>query len=177
VDYSKAEAHIGDTPFSAWYPLFGETYGVAFCGECKSEYVIDKSGLEPRVVWPLPGTEVPKHVPGEVSRALVDAKKVHSVGADIAALLAARTALIRFQRQQKISKRDELIQKGVVTPVLAGQAHEVRLWANVTGHDDVVSEPSALDVEQLLAYMDLLFETIYVQPEKLAALVKKRTGK
>jgi hypothetical protein len=61
--------------------------------------------------------------------------------------------------------------------VLAGQAHEVRLWANVTGHDDVVSEPSALDVEQLLAYMDLLFETIYVQPEKLAALVKKRTGK
>jgi hypothetical protein len=51
------------------------------------------------------------------------------------------------------------------------------LWANVTGHDDVVSEPSALDVEQLLAYMDLLFETIYVQPEKLAALVKKRTGK
>jgi len=51
----------------------------------------------------------------------------------------------------------------------------VRLWANATGHDDVPPDmPAAGDVDELLAYMDLLFDTIYVQPEKLRRLQQKR---
>ncbi len=174
LDDAKAEAHAGDNPMRAWYSLYGDRYGIAVCDECNHEYVIEYPANLRTVVWPLPGVDVPEQVPPDVGRVLVDAKKAHSVGAETAALLAARTALVRMQRQQKTSKLDDLIAKGVITPVLAGQAHEVRLWANATGHEDVASEPSAEDVEQLLAYMDLLFETIYVHPEKLAALKKKR---
>ncbi|MGA7871013.1 MAG: DUF4145 domain-containing protein [Candidatus Binatus sp.] len=173
MDYDKGEAHMGDAPFKAYYPLFGETYGVALCDECSNEYVVIISG-PPRIVWPLPGVEVPKQIPGEVSRPLIEAKKAHGVSAETAALLAARTALVRMQRQQKISKIDDLIEQGVITPVLAGQAHEVRLWANATGHEDLTTDPSGDDVEHLIAYIDLLFETIYVHPERLAALKKKR---
>ena len=61
---------------------------------------------------------------------------------------------------------------------MAGQANELRLWANVVGHEDMSPDaPSLEDVEQLLSYVDMLFDAVYVQPARLAALQAKRDGK
>src|SRR5271170_1358335 len=75
LDDPKAEAHMDDTPMRAWYPLYGDRYGIASCDECNRQYVIEDPARGQRVVWPLPGIEVPKQVPPDVSRVLIDAKK------------------------------------------------------------------------------------------------------
>ena len=92
----------------------------------------------------------------------------------MAALLAARTALIRMQREQECSKIKDLVDKGKITQLLWGQADEVRQWANATGHDEDPPTPSKEDGEQLLGYIELLFDTLYVQPVRLLALKQKR---
>jgi hypothetical protein len=56
-----------------------------------------------------------------------EAKKAHSFGLESCPLLAARTALIRMQRQQECKGIEDLVDKGAVTPFLVRQANEVRL--------------------------------------------------
>ncbi|HEV2173167.1 MAG TPA: hypothetical protein VGR71_06360 [Nitrospira sp.] len=63
LDDAKTEAHMGDHRMVASYPLHGQTYGIAFCEECNREYMIENPERDPRVIWPLPGIEVPKEVP------------------------------------------------------------------------------------------------------------------
>jgi hypothetical protein len=127
-------------------------------------------------VWPSPEITVAKEIPDEIARLIVEAKKGHAIGAETAALLAARTALIRMLRDQGCSSFKELVDKHKLTPLLYGQADEIRLWGNVIGHEDVPADtPKAQDVEQLLAYLDEVLEMLYVQPARLQELREKRS--
>ncbi len=158
---------------TAFFQLIGDDYTVAECVECHREFVTDSKSKAS--IWPLARVTVPQEMPENIRRMLTEAKTAHAVGAETAALLAARTALIRLQRHEECSKINGLVEKGMITKFLADQANEVRLWANVTAHEEVSdSVPASEDVEQLLQYMDVLFDTIYVQPAKLKALQSKR---
>ena len=120
---------------------------------------------------------VAEDIPEKIAAVFIEAKKAHAVGAETAALLAARTALIRTQREQDVSSIKELADAGKITPLLYRQADEVRLWANVTAHEDIQEDtPEPEDVSQLLEYLELLFDTLYVQPAKLAKLSERRTN-
>ena len=163
----------GGTPLQVYYPLVGNAYMIASCADCSKEFVVLRE--DTTVIWPLPQIQAQEEIPEEVRKALIEAKTAHAVRADIASLLAARTALIRMQRREKCSKINELADQGKITRLLADQANEVRLWANAMGHDEVAPDaPSRDDVEQLLEFMDLLFDTLYVQPEKLRIVRERR---
>lgn len=175
--YSETTATIfGSTnTMVAFFEMADGTYRLVCCAECGKDFIADNAGKA--VIWPLHGSSVPDEVPAVVRSAVVEAKRAHAVGAETAALLTARTALIRLQRDQKCKGIDDLVDRGVITRRLAEQAHEVRLWANVTGHEDVPDGvPAPEDVDQLLAYLDILLNTIFVQPAKLTALKDKRAN-
>jgi hypothetical protein len=126
---------------------------------------------------PTPTIEVASEIPDSVRRAFLEAKRAHAAGLDIASLLAARTAMLRMQREQKCEGIDDLAGKGVITRFLAQQAHEIRLWGNLFAHEDPAADIlSAHDVTQLLGFLELLFDTVYVQPAKLNELKDKRAG-
>jgi hypothetical protein len=173
MDEKLGAVKPGNGRFYASYMLRSSGYTIVDCVNCSKEFIAQN--VPPQVIWPIPMVRVPSEIPEGVRRAFVEAKRAHAVGADVPALLGARTALTRMQREQGCSRIDELAEHGKISRLLAGQANELRRWANMTGHEDV-DNPSPEDVEQLLSYMDLLFDAVYVQPAKLAALQAKRDG-
>ncbi len=160
------------------YKLSSSNYRIIGCLQCHKEFVVTNA-YPPVVVHPDQKTsvEVAPEIPKNIGRVLFEAKQVHTMGAETASLLAARTALIRMQREQQCNGIDELATRGVITRFLADQAHEIRLWANALGHEDVSPDiPTQEDVGQLLMFLDLLFDTIYVQPVRLRQLQTKRAS-
>jgi uncharacterized protein DUF4145 len=167
-----------DSSLYVRYRVTSVTYRIVQCLKCVTEFVV-KHGLPLKVVYPEPdlNVETPKEIPEGVRSVLIEAKKAHLSNLETASLLAARTALIRMLRERASSGIDDLADKGVITQFLAEQAHEIRLWANAVGHDDIPADlPNSEDVDQLLGFLDLLFDSIYVQPAKLATLRAKRPG-
>jgi hypothetical protein len=158
------------------YPVVAYPYRIVECLQCNKKFVIESAPAD-RVVHPVsePNLEPAPEIPETVRRVLLEARKAHVNGLEVCSILAARTALIRMQRQQKCQGIDDLATKGAITQFLAKQAHEIRLWGNMTAHDDVpVDHPEAEDVVQLLTFLEVLFDAIYVQPERLAKLKEKR---
>ena len=62
-----------------------------------------------------------------------------------------------------MSSLKELSDSGTISGMLYGQADEVRLWANMVGHDDFDEEAVAREaVSELVAYIEALLNAIYV---------------
>jgi hypothetical protein len=157
------------------FPVRSMQYSVIRCEDCNREFVVETA--PPNATWPNRKIEIAADIPEPIRGAVKNAKQAHAVGAELAALLAARTALTRLQREQSSTSLKELSESGKITRILYAQADEVRLWANMVGHDDVEpDQPSAEDVEHLLGYLDLIIEAIYLQPAKLQSLQAKRTA-
>jgi hypothetical protein len=162
-------------PLYVSYPIRSMQYSVVRCEECNREFVVEN--VPPNVTWPNRKVEISTDVPEPIRSAVKNAKQAHAVGAELAALLAARTALTRLQREQSSASLKELFESGKITRILYGQADELRLWANMVGHEDVEpDQPSGEDVEHLLGYLDLIIEAVYLQPAKLQSLQTKRAA-
>ena len=151
-------------------------YIVALCGNCQARFIVEEEDYyHQRVVWPLPNVALDQNIPESLREAVVDAQKAHSIGAELAALMAARTALIRLQREQEVQSIKELVDAGKLTATLYAQADEVRLWANIQGHEDV--EPGSIDsedVEELLSYLQAVLQVLYIEPNRLRKRQEKR---
>jgi len=152
-------------------------YAVLECQSCNNWFVAakEKYGGEWSAVYPVPHMSVAEEIPEPIKSEFEEAQLCFAVGAYRGCLLVCRTALIDMQREQKISGLDELVSKGIISATLLGQAHEVRLWANIIGHELVLPEEIEKDdVEHLLDYLRIILDTVYVQPKRLSALSQKR---
>jgi hypothetical protein len=167
-----------ETNLYVYYELRGVKFTITVCTECREQLVVENYSIRnsaPRVVAPLPEPMIPSEIPENVRKVFKEAMQAHHIGADTASLLAARTALIRTLRDQGCSRIDDLAKQRKITPLLAEQANEARRWANLMGHDDVPADfPAGEDANQLLLYLEFLFDVIYVQPAKLKVLKVKR---
>jgi len=151
-------------------------FAILECMSCRKHFVACKkaSNAEWDVVYPLPIRAAPDNLPPGVARAFREAALCFAVEAYGGCLLMARTALIRLQREQKVSKLQELSDQGKISNSLYRQADEVRLWANLVGHEDVPDVVEKEDCEELLAYLEELLHAIYTAPAKLNRLTEKR---
>ena len=157
------------------FGAFFQQYAILDCEACGKRFVAAKSDDDRWVtVYPISQATVDEEIPEPIKSEFLEANLCFAVGAYRGCLLVCRTALIEMQREQKVSSIKDLIENGIITPMLHKQADQVRLWANTVGHEVVVNDISREDAEQLLAYVRILFDNIYVQPKKLAALSQKR---
>ena len=155
--------------------IFGHGYMITLCPNCEQRFVVESKEGSYRAVWPVSTVRAQREVAKPVAEALVDAKKSHAIGAELASLLAARTALVRLQRDENVSSLRELVAAGKLSEVLYRQADEVRLWANVEGHEDVPpGAVRAADVDELLEYLDTVIRVIYVDPARLKKRQERR---
>jgi hypothetical protein len=162
IDYSAARPHVA----------------VIKCQACDSLFVISKEyghygDWEP--VWPLQISPVPPDIPEPVRSALAEALLCLAVRAFGGCLLMCRTVIIRLQREQKVKSLQDLKDKGSISQQLYGQADEVRLWANMVGHEDYPAD--AVDSEtcqELVGYVRSLLEAVYVQSARQAKLRERR---
>jgi len=124
-------------------------------------------------VYPLPHRSVPKEIPEPIKSQFEEACLCFEVNAYTGCLLMCRTALFSLQREQKANLQ-ELTGQGLISKFLYDKSNEVRLWANIFGHEDVPAPVLREDAEQLLVYAEALLNAIYVEPKLLSDLTDKR---
>lgn len=149
-------------------------YAILKCEACGERFVANKTG-DWVAVYPVPNSAVAEEIPDPVNSEFQEANLCFAVGAYRGCLLVCRTALIDMQREQGVKSFKELVEeKGIISPTLYKQADEVRLWANTIGHEAIVGDIEQDDVEQLLNFVKILFDTIYVNTKKVTDLAQKR---
>lgn len=153
------------------------THAIVACQACERPFTVElwSAGVVRRV-WPLRSRSAPEHVPPKVAEAYNNARLARAVGADLAALMAARTVIVRMLRDKLAAQLRELAERQLLTPALYGAADQVRLWAGVAGHDDIESgELKADEVLSVLDYLHLVLEAVYTHPEEAARLAQRTT--
>lgn len=160
----------------AEYP-YKVDYGIFQCQACGERFVAKKQEYVDEdwvVAYPLPHKLVAEEIPEPIKSQFGEAQICFAVGTYLGSLLVCRTALIAVQRDTGVTSLKELKEKGLISNILYKQADEVRLWANMVGHEDIPGKVARNDCEQLLAYMEALLYAIYVEPKRLADLSQKR---
>jgi len=161
-DGSESEPHVN--------------YAIVECQACFKFFIAKGTGDLSRgwsAVYPLSHRSVAKEIPEPIRNQFEEACLCFAVSAYTGCLLMCRTALINLQRQQKANLQ-ELTDKGSISKFLYAESNEVRLWANLFGHEDVPPSVSREDAEQLLVYTETLLNAIYVEPKRLSDLTDKR---
>lgn len=181
VGYSdKTETRWGQVKISAivphdagWSP---QAYAILVCQSC-GEYIIakkERSSDDWYAVYPITHKTIAEEIPEHIKGVYEEANLCFSIDAYGACLLMSRTTLISMQREQDVKNLNELKEKGAISNTLLKQANQVRLWANMVGHEDIIPEDiTKEDCEQLLAYLNALLDAIYVQPVKLTNITSK----
>ncbi len=89
--------------------------------------------------------------------------------------MAGRTVLIRMMRDKEVANFKEMVDARIITPALYGAAEQIRLWADVVGHEDIGID--ALDedeVRDLLDYLGTVLEAVYTHQARVDRFVEKR---
>lgn len=147
---------------------------VVSCGACGEDFVARDHGGRTEALWPLSVPPLPEHLPPKIAEAYQDARLALAADARIGALMAGRTALIRVLRNKEASTFRQLVERGIITQALYGGADQLRLWANIVGHEDVEVETlEHEEVTTVLDYLGIVLEAIYTHQGTVNLLVAK----
>ena len=159
-----------DPPVRARYSVTTLGISAVECRACGLPFVV----VGDRAVWPLTSPPAPEFVPEKVKEAYEDARLAHAAGANIGALMAARTALFRFLRDKQAASLKELVERQIITPAIYGGVDQLRLWAAVAGHDDIdVDTFDAQEVEDILDYLATALEAVYTHQARVDKYVRR----
>lgn len=124
--------------------------------------------------------------PAHIQAAADEAFKCSSIGADMAAILMARTSLEAAAKDKGITngnlveKIKSLADAGHVRPRVADAADGIRRFGNDMAHGDIQVEVTPEDASQVLALLRIVLQDIYQMDAVLAAvgvsLEKRKAG-
>lgn len=154
----------------ARYSITVGAVSVVTCGACERYFVVRGE----RAVWPLTSPPAPASVPEKVKEAYEDARRAHAAGANIGALMAARTVLIRFLRDKQVKNFKQLVDNQVITPAIYEGVDQLRLWAAIAGHDDIdIDTFDDQEVEDILDYLATALEAAYTHQARVDEYVRR----
>ena len=158
------------SPLDVHCPITVHGISVIECGACSQCFVV----AGPRAVWPLTSPQAPDSVPEKVKEAYEDARRAHAASANIGALMAARTTLIRFLRDKQANNFKELLEKQLITPAIYGGVDQLRLWAAIAGHEDIAIDTfDDQEVEDMLDYLATALEAAYTHQARVDEYVRR----
>jgi len=156
-------------------------FAVLECQSCNNQFIAAKSkyGTEDWIpVYPIPrGKTAADGIPEVIALALNEAYLCFAVEAFKASVAMCEVALEHLWREQRACNLKDLVDRDVISKKLFSQADEVRRWANIVKHEFILDPVSKEEAEQLLGYMGVLLDHVYVEPRKLADLTEKRKRK
>jgi len=166
------------------YPIFlppdirDPGYAVVLCNNCDDLFVVtipfhDYEPIE--VVWPIPGAEVSVDIPEPVRSAVKDAKLSRAAKSVTGCIMSIRTAVERIQTTEGAGSLGELWTTKGLSPALFDTANEPRLWGNVLTHADFDPAEVTLEhVDDLLDYLDIMLDMVYLTPRRLERSIESR---
>ena len=113
----------------------------------------------------------PKHIADPADEAF----KCHSIGADRAAILLARSVIEASAKEKNVKKGnlaekiDRLAEEGHVRLLISEVAHEIRLLGNDMAHGDfATTEITSMDAQETLDFMEDFLRELFELPTRVA---------
>lgn len=112
--------------------------------------------------------------PAHIERGAAEAHVCLDQGQLIASAITARATIEAIAKHHGIKDRinlekkiDALKDRQLIYPLLADQAHQIRLVGNDMAHGDFEDLPTKDEVTIVVDFMDMLIDVLYQQPAKL----------
>lgn len=164
-------------PAMADYMYPGTKYAILTCAACGEPFVARKEEKykgEWLAVYPIQHRPVAEEIPEPIKSEFREAHLCFAIEAHRACLAMCGIILEALWREQEASGLKDLKDKGIISLQLYERANEIRLWGNVAKHEPIPDVVTREDSEQLLTYLEMLLDTVYVEPKRLASLIQKR---
>jgi hypothetical protein len=178
------------------------TYVAATCGNCGAINVAEITGpaadvssssrvtdgvralsdTANKVEWYPTSVSAPAFpdAPDQVARCAIEAYQAASIGANIAAILMARTTIEATAKHHGITKGrlikkiDDMAAAELIRPALKRAAHAIRILGNDMAHGDVDELPSSEDVEDTLKLMTMILAEVFEAAALTDAILERR---
>jgi len=153
------------------------SHGVFKCQACGERFVAKKHNWQDQEwipVYPFPRRSIAEDIPEPIKSEFEEANLCFAVGAYRASAAMCQRALESLCQNKKVPGLNELLANGIISQNLFDRATEIRLWAGITKHKPLTESVSPEDAEQLLEYLSMILDHVYVEPARLEALKKKR---
>ncbi len=136
-------------------------------------------------IFPTNEPTVNMYVPEGLANDFIEASKDYNIGSYKSSVVMARRTIQKMclnlgatKGKELFKQIAELLEKGKLHPDLAAMATEIRFLGNDGAHpeDDGLDEVNADDAKEILDFTSELLDDLYVRPQKVAAMRKKREG-
>lgn len=170
--YGKAIVHAITDDDSPHYV----SYGVFTCQACHKRFVAKKHISDPEwvPVYPIPRKSIADEIPQPIKGEFEEASLCFAVDAYKACAAMCQRTLESLCQNKQVARLNELLSNGIISETLFKRATEIRLWANITKHEPIHESVSKEDAEQLLTYLEVILNHVYVEPKRLDSLIQKR---
>lgn len=122
-------------------------------------------------------------IPPHIASPADEAYKCHSIGADRAAILLARSVIEASAKESGVTKGslaakiDKLAEEGHVRKLIASAAHEIRHVGNEMAHGDfATADITSIDAQDTLDFMEDFLRELFEIPTRVAKRRAKREG-
>lgn len=163
----------------AQMPTFfeGRKYAILCCQSCRNIFIaLETYGSHWSPVYPVSSKSISKDIPEPMFGEFKEACLCYAVEAYKACAAMCQRVLESICQEKKVSGLNELHVSGIISKTLFDKATEIRLWAGIAKHTPIAEPVSKKDANQLVAYLEVILNDVYVEPKRLAALGKKREG-
>lgn len=152
-----------------------DNYAILQCQSCEALFVAREEAPEKwKAVYPILHKSAKKEIPEPVKGEFEEASLCFAVGAYRSCIAMCQIALEHVWHEQGVSGLNELTEKGIIPTRLFKRATEVRLWGNLEKHQLIIEPIAAEDAEQLVGYVQIILDEVYVEPQRLDDLTKNR---
>ncbi len=153
----------------------GIKYAILNCQNCDCCFVaMETYSATWHSVYPIQHKVAPEEIPQPIRGEFEEASLCFGIEAYKACASMCQIALEHLWHEQKTSGLAQLKADGIISSALYGRADEIRLWGNLSKHELIVDPVSKEDAEQLLGYLEIILNEVYVEPKRLDSLAKKR---
>lgn len=152
----------------------GSTYAILSCQQCERVFIAMAIGSRWVSVYPIQHKISPNEIPEPIKSEFEEASLCFAVKSYKSCLLMCQVTLEHVWHEQNVSGLAELRDKGILPPALYKRVEQIRLWGNLQKHELITEAVSLEDAEQLLSYLEILLNEVYVEPKRLDALAQKR---
>lgn len=161
--------------FKAEMPVIYKSaaYAIVGCQNCSRIFIAEAKGSRWVSVYPIQHKIAPDEIPEPIKSEFEEASLCFATKANKACVLVCQVALEHVWQEQGVSGLKGLLDKGIMPPALYRRADQIRLWGNLQKHEFLTETVSAEDAEQLLGYLEILLNEVYVEPKRLDALTQK----
>lgn len=173
VEYGEVTVQLIE-PYS-----YGSTnYAILVCQACDERIVVENGQYSQKdnwqVVYPIHHKVASEEIPQPIKSEFEEASLCFAIRAYRACASMCQRAIESLCHNKKVSGLNQLQADGIISSTLFDRATEIRLWAGIVKHKPITESVSKEDAEQLLTYLEVILNTVYVEPKRLESLKQKR---